>query len=568
MHPADTSRFAQAAPEKVNEGAQLEQDEAPDSAASAGCPSPDEQPATAASAEVAEPAEGAPDLATCQGMAVLQPELSAPAPADAEQALITGEEPCPAAAATSNPAAAADEEQEAVCDAAEMPAEHSQPAASGQALLLEQFMGEHLKVAPAGSTGSEPAPRLSDGLLDDFQELDAGKEPAADQDAPAALPVSWLATADAPQDAVDAGTGTPPLLGNEQLVEPGAKPAADAGLLALAAGAEQEASIDAATEEGTAAQPDAESESSTGEVQPDVAGEQEAADGESAAVELEDADGEAAAEPEGADGEAAPELKDAVREAAVELGAAEEEAGQGLGLLAVSSSAALALAANDMPAGGDDATAADSYSQALNREVSAKLLAVLSQQQLQVQQLGEQATVPAIGAESPDADSPDNLLALGGEAEDALSFGTGAQPMQAAPLPVPALLPGEVAGGGSASQPLGAAATLLKWSPPGPRKGGPHLRRAAAPAVRSTGVAAASLAATTSPGPHSPTHRQRMAPLPAHSPTAIARASGASPVLGKSASAGRTRPAAAAISGEQWHGCRLPAWQTNRLPVL
>lgn len=503
-------------------GAQLEQELALDPAATASPACTKEQTATASSPGALEPAEGEPALAAHASTTVLQPET-----ATAETAAVQGWEqdveagqdedgPAAAPAAGIHSHAAAqpgmDAEREAAWNAALTPAEHGQLASSAAA--EEQAGAEHQEAPLTGNTSREPS-RLKEALLHEHQEL------AAERHAAAILPAGRLAVTDAPLEAAAEDTVTPPAkLATRPAVEPAeVEAAADP---APAAEPELQEESSAATEEAEeAAQLEDELVTATDEAQPDVAIEP------GAAAELEAAYGEAGQQLEAADGEARQEHE----------------------LLADCSSPAPALSSDGQPGGSEDAAAADAYNQALNLELSAKLLAVLSEQQLQGQQQGRQA-----------ADSFDlQALCEGGEESRGLCACTLPEPGQPPEQALLAPQPDELAPGGTLSQSPGAAAALLRWNPAPPRRGSPNTGRAAAPAVHSSQTAVASPAATAGMGPSGPTQRRRMAPLPAHSPTAIARAAGASPPLGKSASAGRALPASGASSGEQVTvSCCLP----------
>ncbi|KAL4449527.1 hypothetical protein ABPG77_007171 [Micractinium sp. CCAP 211/92] len=369
---------------------------------------------------------------------------------------------------------------------------------------MEQADAEHQEAPLTGNTSREPS-QLEEALRHEYQE------PAAELRAAAIVPAGKLATTDAPLEAAAEETVTPPAkLATRPAVEPAeVEAAADP---APAAEPELEKESSAATEEAEeAAQLEDELVTATDEAQPDVAIEP------GAATELEAAYGEAGQQLEAADGEARQEHE----------------------LLADCSSPAPALSSDGQLGDSEDAAAADAYSQALNLELSAKLLAVLSEQQLQGQQQGRQA-----------ADSCD-LQALCEGGEESLGLGACAQPEPGQPREQALLAPqpDELAPCGNLSQSPGAAAALLRWNPVGPRRGSPHTGRAAAPAVQSSPTALASPAATAGMGPSGPAQRRRMAPLPAHSPTAIARAAGVSPPPGKSASAGRALPSSGASSG-------------------
>ncbi|KAL4443901.1 hypothetical protein ABPG75_011638 [Micractinium tetrahymenae] len=572
----DTSRQAEAACAAAEMGAgaaELEQ-VLLEPAAGAEPARPAEQLATVSPAEAGEePAEGEPDpaeelsaAAASEGETVLQQEPSAAAAAavegqeqgsrglEAEDELAAPLETSPAAAA----AAGICEEQEPLLQADVAPAEGGMPASPAG---LEEPTSEQLEEAATGGTGSGPAAEVDGAVVEDGLESPLVLDYAAEVPASPLLPAAALLEA----AAADVSTSPVPLPGAEPSAELAAEPEAVAELdaaaepeqeaaaeldaaaepeqeaaaeleaaaepeqeaaaeLEAAAEPEQEADIEAASEEGRAGEAEAEPEDGAAQAQPWAAAEAEAAEAE-------------AAEAEAAEAEAA------------EAAAAEAEVGQEHDVLVGGASAWL-LGAADLPTGSDDVAATDAYSLALNREVSAKLLAVLSEQQLhhqQQQQLGgqvEEASRAASGAASP-GEVP--ALVAGGAVVEPASFEAGALPEFGLPpaQALPVLLPDGLASGGISGPSAGAAAPLLNWSPTGAKKGSPHLRKAVAPVVRSPALAAATPASVSGAGPHSPTHRQRMAPLPAHSPTAIARAAGAGTTLSKSASSGRAMPAAA-----------------------
>ena len=157
----------------------------------------------------------------------------------------------------------------------------------------------------------------------------------------------------------------------------------------------------------------------------------------------------------------------------------------------------------------------ESYSQLLQREVSAKLMQVLSEQQLAAateQEQGQNSEEPSPAAELPVQSSPGSGMAV---PPAALVLPAGSPLVTSAGAELP-----------------GFAEPLLKWSPVA-KKGSPQSRRMQ-PAVAAT-QGATQLGSP--PAAPSPTHSRRMAPL--HGPPSPTAGPGSRPAAG---SAGRPQP--------------------------
>lgn len=487
----------------------LEQEAEPAPGTEHACPV--ERPVTAGPDGMGrEPADGEIALAACEGATVLllEPSTSTLAAVEGQQ---SGEaEPALAVDAMRSPAASATgmSVEHEVLHAVD--AEHAQHGQLASRTAAEEPSAEPVEAAPAGGAGSLLTSRPSDG------PVDGEHEPVGGLVATAVLPASPPPLAVAGLEAADLSSAAVEL----PLIEPSAELATELGaaaeLAAAAAGHGQEASSDAAALEGEAAQLKAELDDAPDEAQPD-----------GAAVL------EAASKPN-ADG--------------WQEGQEQEQEQEQLG---GSTSAAL-LSAADMSAGGEDVAPADAYSLALNREVSAKLLAVLSEQQAQREQEGGQAERASPAASSDASPGDDGPLAPEGEEPGRLMAERQAEVWLPPTKALPAVLPDERARDSIGGRSPVVSAPLLSWVPAGAKQGSPHPRRAPGPLLRKPAPAAGALAPAAGAGGLSPTHRQRMAPLPAHSPTVIARASAASPQPAKA-------PAASASSGERQLSCLTSA---------
>lgn len=413
---------------------------------------------------------------------------------------------------------------------------------SGAALMEDMFAQLGLEELPEG--GTEPQQAEPQAAEEAAEDVEAAATPAADCEATDALVFPPVPAAEGSQGGAEEGAdrdGAEVEVEEEELL---AEPLPEAADMA-------ELIIDAA--DPTAASPDAPAEAGLADAAATAADAEGAAAAELAAAPEEaglpaggstvaDEEPEAAAaapfaaEQAGMDDSLAQPERDG---AAAEVEAAEQQAAlpaleRGEGAAASSALESVASAAleslptcigpGDPPGGG----AADAYSELFQREVSAKLLEVLSQEQLQEQEeaLADDGSTSEPGGELPAvADLPPSLP-LAAEADCASPAEPGASP--------------------------DPPACLLKWAPPAAKHGRKGHGLLPAASTSPGGAAGQS-------GPKSPSHR--MAPMgqrsphsthsPPAAPTARSPPAGRSPAI-KMPPLNRTGPAASTSkSGKQ-----------------